>query len=249
VALARDGESPSLVLDGGTGIRCLSRLLSPESFDGVILLGHLHWDHTQGLPFFSAAELGRVDLFLPAQGEPVEVLARAVGPPHFPLRPDELRGCWTFHSLEAGEHDIEGWSVVALDIPHTGGRTFGYRVSDGTATVAYLSDHSPTRLGPGPDGLGEYHEAALQLAAGADLLIHDAQHTGAELPAKAFLGHSAAEYAVGLGQHAGARRIALFHHDPDRTDDELDNLVQLVAQLAGPMPLMGAMEGETLDLP
>jgi len=245
--LARDGEGPSFVLDGGTGTRRLSRLLRPASFEGTILLGHLHWDHTQGLPFFSAAEHGRVDLFLPAQGDPKEVLGRVVGPPYFPLRPDELRGRWTFNSLEAGQHDVEGWSVLALDIPHSGGRTLGYRVSDGTATIAYLSDHSPTQLGAGPDGLGEYHEAALRLADGVDLLIHDAQHTAVELPAKAFLGHATAEYAVSLGERAGAKQVALSHHDPDRTDDEID-AIQASFEL-GTIAVFAAAEGVVVDLP
>lgn len=93
--------------------------------------------------------------------------------------------------------------VLALDIPHTGGRTFGFRVSDGSAAVAYLSDHNPIQNGPGDQGLGPYHEAALALAAGVDLLIHDAQHTAAELSAKAVPGHSAINYAVGLGRTAG----------------------------------------------
>jgi len=222
-------------------------MLSPASFVGVILLSHLHWDHTQGLPFFGAADQGKVDLFLPAQGDPLEVLGRAIGPPHFPLRPEEFRGCWTFSSLDAGQHEIGGWTVLAVDIPHTGGRAFGYRVSDGTATIAYLSDHSPTEFGPGPDGLGEYHENALRLADGVDLLVHDAQHTAVELPTKAFLGHSAAEYAVGLGTRAGAHRVALFHHDPDRTDDQLDDLVDGFA--GNQVPVIAAVEGTSVDLP
>ncbi len=114
---------------------------------------------------------------------------------------------------------------MALDIPHKGGRTFGFRVTDGRSTVAYLSDHSPITLGPGPEGLGEYHEAALALVSGADLLLHDAQHTAAEFEAKKAFGHSAVEYAVGLAEKASVGRLLLFHHDPPRTDDELDALV------------------------
>jgi phosphoribosyl 1,2-cyclic phosphodiesterase len=245
VALARDGEPPSLLLDGGTGLRRLAKLLTAP-FEGTILLGHLHWDHTQGLPFFPAADKGRVDVFIPAQGDPTEVLARSVGPPHFPLRPDELRGRWTFTGLDEGEHELGGWSVTSREIPHPGGRTFGYRVSDGTATVTYMSDHCPTDLGPGPDGIGEYHEAAISLARNADLLIHDAQLTAAELPERAFLGHAAAEYAVRLGEKSAATQVALFHHDPDRTDDEIDGIVRSLAAAA--VPLFAAAEGRTLDV-
>ena len=249
LALARDGSPPTLVLDAGTGIRRATGLLEREPFAGSILLGHLHWDHTQGLPFFAAGD--RPDacttLYLPAQGDPVEVLSRFMAPPHFPIPPTGLRGSWRFEGLVAGEHEIEGFSVLALDIPHKGGRTFGYRVSDGRSSLAYLSDHSPVSLGPGPGGLGPHHEAALRLADGVDVLVHDAQHTAEELPAKAAFGHSAAEYALTLAEAAGARRVVLFHHDPDRTDDELDALVGRFAE--SPLPVAAAREGTVLGLP
>jgi phosphoribosyl 1,2-cyclic phosphodiesterase len=227
VAIAHDDERPTLVLDAGTGVRRLTGLLAGHPFRGTILLSHLHWDHTQGLPFFGAGDHPDSDttVLLPCQGDPVEVLSRCLGPPHFPLRPDELRGDWRFASLEPGTYTIEGFTVTALEIPHLDSRTYGYRVSDGSGTIAYLSDHNPTALGPGPEGLGEYHPAAEALARGVDVLIHDAQHVAEEFPAKAFLGHSTAEYVVGLARHAGARRAVLFHHDPERTDDQIDAMV------------------------
>ncbi len=249
LALARDGQAPSLVLDAGTGIRRVSALLDGAAFRGTILLGHLHWDHTQGLPFFAAGDHpdAEVSLLLPDQGDAVAVLERAMSPPHFPIGPLGLRGRWRFGGLQPGAHRIEGFDVRALDIPHKGGRTFGYRVSDGTASMAYLSDHNPVSKGPGPEGLGPYHEAALALARGVDLLVHDAQHTAAELPARAAFGHSAAEYAVGLAEAAGAGAVWLYHHDPGRTDDELD---ALVASLQHPtIGVSAAAEGTTLDLP
>jgi phosphoribosyl 1,2-cyclic phosphodiesterase len=249
VALGHDGGPPSLVLDAGTGIRRVSRLLEGAPFRGAVLLGHLHWDHTQGLPFASAFEHddSRVDLHLPAQGDdPVEVLSRAMSPPHFPIDPTDLRGVWKFHSLEAGKHSIEGFDVLALDIPHKGGRTFGYRIGSGGASVAYLSDHWPISVGPGPDGLGEYHEAALELCDGVDVILHDAQYTGAELASRAHFGHSAVEYAVGLAERAGARELLLYHHDPNRTDDEID---ALVAPYAGHTPrVRAAYESLTIEL-
>ncbi|HET7489648.1 MAG TPA: MBL fold metallo-hydrolase [Acidimicrobiales bacterium] len=251
VALSLDGDdAPTLVLDGGTGLQRLTRVLDGQPFQGAILLGHLHWDHTHGLPFFAAGDRpgSRVEVFVPSQGDDAEeVLARAFSPPHFPIRPSQLEGDWTFTMLEPGERRVGGFDVLALDIPHSGGRTFGFRVSDGRATVAYLSDHSPIGIGPGPDGLGEYHEAALRLAAGADVLVHDAQITAGEFAAKARYGHSAVEYALGLAGKAGARRLVLFHHDPGRTDDQLD---ALVAGLAGAgLPVVAAAEGTTLTLP
>ena len=250
VGLAHDGQPPTIALDAGTGLQQLPRALGGEPFRGTILLGHLHWDHTHGMPFFRSGLLPghRVDVFLPEQGEDAEeLLARVISPPHFPIRPRQLGDGWSFNSLSPGHYEFEGFSVEAREIPHKGGRTFGYRVSDGTATVAYMSDHSPISLGPGPDGLGEYHEAAVELTRGADLLVHDSQHTAAELPRLAFLGHSAIEYVVGLAQYAGVKAVALYHHDPWRTDDEIDELA--AKQASAPLPVFAAYDGLIVDLP
>jgi len=248
VALASDGDAPTLVLDAGTGLQRLTQVLGDRPFRGSILLGHLHWDHTHGLPFFRAGDdpEAHVDLHMPAQGDPVAVLERVLSPPHFPIGPRDLRGDWRFHALEPGDHTIEGFAVTAREIPHKGGRTFGYRVSNGGSALAYLSDHSPISLGPGPDGLGEYHEAALELARDVDVLLHDAQYTAAELPARAEFGHSAVEYAVGLAERAGARRLYLFHHDPPRTDDAIDDIVR--AHQRPKVEVLAAAEGMVIVL-
>ncbi|MDQ6837515.1 MAG: MBL fold metallo-hydrolase [Actinomycetota bacterium] len=247
VALAHHDGDPSLVLDGGTGLSTLSGLLEGRPFRGTVLLGHLHWDHTHGLPFFPAGDRpdSEVTVLIPAQGDAEVVLERAFSPPHFPITPSQLRGRWRFAGLEAGSHRIEGFDVVAADIPHKGGRTFGFRVSDEGRSVAYLSDHWPVDVGEGDDGLGEYHEAAMTLAQGVDLLIHDAQYTAAEFATRRDFGHSAVEYAVGLAERAGVGRLALFHHDPSRTDDQIDALV--AACQGGRTAVQGAAEGVVID--
>ena len=250
VAVAHAGRVPSLLLDAGTGIRRVSPLLEGRPFDGTILLGHLHWDHTQGLPFFAGGDQpgARVDLYLPAQGpDPVDVLARGLSPPHFPIAPGQLRGDWRFHALEEGEHQMEGFTVLAREIPHKGGRTFGYRISDGHATIAYLSDHHPASLDPGPDGFGPYHEAACQLAAGADLLLHDAQYLSAEWGDRGGFGHSTVDYAIGLAAAAGVAALVLFHHDPARTDAEITALTD-AARRHTSVVIEAAAEGRTFDL-
>ena len=248
VALAHDGGAPTLLLDAGTGIRRVSHLLDGAPFRGTILLGHLHWDHTQGLPFFAAGDRDDavVELCMPAQGDPAEVLRRAMSPPHFPISPEGLRGRWRFTALEEGTFEVGGFQVTAREIPHKGGRTFGYRIEDGRSSLAYLSDHGPVALGPGPHGHGPYHDAACALAAGVDLLIHDAQHTAAEFPEVAGFGHSTVEYGVGLAAHAGARRLALFHHAPSRTDEALD---RIAAALDAPVDVLVGREPMELQLP
>ncbi len=201
VAIGPEGGRPSLLLDGGTGLARLDEHLAGEPFVGSILLGHLHWDHTHGLPFFQSGSAPghRVEVLIPEQGDDAEaVLARAFSPPHFPIEPHQLGCGWSFRMLSEGEHEIEGYSVLALEIPHKGGRTFGFRVSDETTSLAYLSDHHPLALGSGPLGIGELHESALALARDVDLLIHDAQYLVEELPDLAPFGHSCGEYALSL---------------------------------------------------
>ena len=253
VALAPDdlGSSPLLLLDAGTGIRRLKELLGDQPFRGSVLLTHLHWDHVQGLPFFTNGdrEDAAVSLFLPAEDDETDaevLLERMMSPPFFPITPSQLRGDWRFGLVPSGSFEAEGFEVQAREIPHKGGRTFGFRVSDGHSSVAYLPDHCPTVLGTGPDGIGEYHESALALAREVDILIHDAHLRAEEVPAEGFFGHAAAEYAVGLGTAAGARLVALFHHRPDRTDTEVDRTLCRFAD--GPVPVIGAEEGRTLSL-
>lgn len=251
VALAHDDEPPSLVLDAGTGLRTLSRLLGDKPFRGTIVCGHLHWDHVQGFPFFPAGNRddSKGRLLIPAQPDGAEattVLARSMAPPHFPIRPHQLLGNWGFGSLAEGDSELEGFRVTALDIPHGGGRTFGFRVSDESGTVAYLSDHSPSDLGPGPDGLGAIHPTACALAADADVLLHDAQHLARELTTRPAYGHATVEYALGLAAAAGVGSLVLYHHDPERSDQELDAIADSVRR--GPQRARVAVEGETLVL-
>jgi phosphoribosyl 1,2-cyclic phosphodiesterase len=233
VAIAHDDDAhPTLILDAGTGIRSVTGLLAGNAYRGTILLSHLHWDHVQGLPFFGAgdSENAKVTLALPEQrdGSSAEsVLARAMSPPHFPMAPNQLRGAWEFATVAPGAWECERFSVLAREVPHKGGRTFGYRVSDGHSAFTYMPDHCPTTFGEGPDGCGEYHPAALDLAAETDVLVHDAQLlTPEELSSEARFGHAAADYAVELGRRAGANRVMLFHHRPDRTDEALDELTR-----------------------
>ena len=220
---------PTLMLDAGAGLQAASNLLDGEPYDGTILLSHLHWDHTLGLPFFAAGDNvnARVSVLMPEQpgGEDgTSLLAGVMRPPYFPIEPTQLRGRWSFATIAPGELEIEGFAVLAREIPHKGGRTFGYRIGDGHSTLAYLPDHCPTALGAGEDGWGEYHPAAIELARDADVLVHDAAMFPEELAAEASFGHSVADYAVELGRRGGVREVVLFHHRHDRTDDALDGL-------------------------
>ncbi len=257
VALTADGQArPHLVLDAGTGLQRLTTALGDEPFCGTLLLSHLHWDHVQGLPFFRAGDRpdAEVRLLLPDQHDgqaAVDVLAGQMSPPAFPIRPEGLQGRWTFASVDEGTHEIEGFTVTAVEVPHKGGRTFGYRITEGDRTLVYASDHGPLTLGPGPDGHGPVHDAVLDLARGADVLVHDAQFVASELAVAEAYGHATVDYCYRLAREADVPRLVLFHHSPTRVDDEVEALATSGAAGNGHLPPEGlevlvAREGEGL---
>ncbi|HEX5852139.1 MAG TPA: MBL fold metallo-hydrolase [Solirubrobacteraceae bacterium] len=252
VALAHDDAAPSLVLDAGGGLSAVTRLLDGAPFTGTILLTHLHWDHTLGLPFFAAADRpdSNVAVLLPEQesgADAVSVLAGMMAPPYFPIGPTDLRGRWSFDCVAPGTHEIEGFEVLARQIPHKGGRMLGYRIGDGRSTFTYMPDHCPTALGPGEDGFGEYHPAAIELARDADVLVHDSQLFPEELAAEADFGHAVGEYAIGLAKRAGTRAVVLSHHRHDRTDVALDGLARRLGGGSSPSVTVAA-EGLVFEL-
>jgi phosphoribosyl 1,2-cyclic phosphodiesterase len=246
VAVLRDGESrPALILDAGTGIMNLTDRFADDPFLGTIVLTPLHWDHLQGVPFFRAGDRddARVTLALPAQGDPRAVLQRAFSPPHFPIGPDGLLGTWNFVALEAGTHTIEGFEVTALDVPHKGGRTFGYRVSDGTRCFAYLPDHGPR----GPDVSEHSRAAVLALADAVDVLVHGAPFTPDEHILADRYGHATVDDATELATAAGAARLVLTHHGPARSDAAVDEIAAH-ARHDFKGAIVVAEEGCTLDI-
>jgi ribonuclease BN (tRNA processing enzyme) len=230
---------PSLILDAGTGIRTVPSQLDGAPFRETILLTHLHWDHVQGLPFFTAGDRDDavVRLLLPAQGEPAgALLDRAMSPPHFPIGTDGLRGQWTFATIDEGTRELEGCSVTARQIRHKGGRTSGYRIEGHDAVIAYLPDHQAPERGPDRD-------AAVELARDADLLIHDAQFIEGEEHVAELFGHSTLGQAVALATEAGAKELALFHHSPTRSDDSIDQIERTWSAAEGSLRVSVAVEG------
>jgi len=241
VAVSADGsDRPTLALDAGTGLRNLTTMLGGEPYRGSILLSHLHWDHMQGLPFFTAGDRddAEVDLYLPAQegASGHDLLARSMSPPTFPITPSGLQGAWSFEAIEPGAHRIGGFDVLAAQVRHKGGRTYGYRVSDGTVDVAYLPDHVAK---------GAADEDLEALIRGVDVLLHDAQFLESERQFADAYGHSTVDDAVSVAHRLDAHTLVLFHHGPSRTDAQLD---EILTRLRAPMPVVMAAEGQVLDL-
>jgi len=251
-----DGEPP-LILDLGTGLRALGDALDrPLRATGVpleatALLTHLHYDHILGLPFFSPLRVpGAVlDVYGPAQeqGSLHDVLAGAVQPPFFPIHMGEFRGELRFHDIaigDPGELRFGSIAVTARPIPHRG-HTLGFRVEADGRSMAYLPDHQA------PADRRAVDEGVLALCDGVDLVVHDAQYTDDEFVTMSDWGHSTVAYAVHVAAEAGAKRLALFHHDPSHSDREIDRLLARARRLAAGGRLgsvTAASERATVDL-
>jgi phosphoribosyl 1,2-cyclic phosphodiesterase len=225
VVLEVPGEEP-IVCDMGTGLRAYGATQAVDgSYRGTALVSHLHWDHVQGLPFFPPVLVpgARFDVYAPVQedGRSVrEAFDFFMQPPYFPIRVADLPSDITMLDCPEGEMKVGTALVTARLIPHIG-NTLGYRIAWGGATVAYLPDHQQPL-----DGSLTTTDAVLELADGVDLLIHDAQYTPPEFARKSHWGHCTHEYAVFVAKEAGAKRLALFHHDPARDDESLDEVLR-----------------------
>ena len=129
--------------------------------------------------------------------------------------------------------------MLAVEVAHKGGRTFGYRVADASGSVAYLPDHAPAA------GMSDDLLAAL---AGVDVLLHDAQFLERERAVADDYGHATVEDCIRVATEAGVGRLVLFHHSPARTDDALDELAEVAAGLAGDLPVVVARQGATVTV-
>ena len=241
-----------IVLDLGTGLRSWGETFPPdEAFHGHALVTHVHWDHVQGLPFF--APVLRPGATMQVYGPPPDrdgtrtlgdCFEQFICPPLFPVCIDDLPGDIAFHTVRDTELVVGDAKVTVRDVPHTG-LTNGYRIELDGVTVVYISDHQMPL-----DGSHGVTDEVLELCAGADLLIHDAQYTPEEFAVKRDWGHCTVEYAVHVAAEADVRRLALFHHDPTHDDVFIDCLVDRARMMAGRRieEVLAAAEGLTIVL-
>jgi phosphoribosyl 1,2-cyclic phosphodiesterase len=221
----RLADGTVIVLDGGTGVRELGNALAKEEHTGpyAMLLTHLHWDHIIGIPFF--APVWKKDVHVRVFPLANELQQRTVEQRvlfdgiHFPVRAVDVPARLEFVNDQARSWRIGSATVKRIALNHPGGSQ-GFRIDDGGKSIAYLTDNELSPPGPVETSLDEL----ARFASGVDLLVHDAQYVESDMPAKHGWGHSKVEDVLVLAKKAGARHLALFHHDPERDDDALDAL-------------------------
>lgn len=259
----RTADGSLLVFDCGTGAQPLGQaLMAEKALEGHLFIGHTHWDHIQGFPFFAPLFVkGNVfHVYAPQglKGELHRTLHGQMQHAYFPVSLDQLGAGLHFHDLAEGGVSIGNALVTSKYLNHPA-ITLGYSVEVGGLRVVYATDHEPHALQtlsdrealPDPP---EHHEDQAHEAflLGADLVIHDAQYTNAEYGAHKGWGHSTIEYLIQTCVRADVKRLALFHHDPSRTDDQLDAIIAdwraRLVRWGSKLELIGAAEGQSVEL-
>jgi ribonuclease BN (tRNA processing enzyme) len=250
----------TLLIDAGTGAHALGKALMEQrrAARGHILISHTHWDHIQGLPFFAP-------LFVPDAEWHIygprgigrtlqDVLAAQMDYAYFPVALNAFAAKLHYHEVVEGGFSVEDVRITTQYLNHPA-LTVGYRLEADGASMVYASDHEPhnRRAGEGHLEAGESDDAAhVEFIRDADLVIHDAQYTAAEYPAKIGWGHSTIEYAVDVALAGNVKKLALYHHDPNRGDDAVDQLIstarERVAAAGDELSVIGAAEGSSIEL-
>ena len=269
----RNDKGDLAILDAGTGIRKLGmKLMGELPVTCSILVSHTHWDHIQGFPFFIPAFVpgNKIDMYSPKQFEKTLecIITGQMDYSVFPVRTAELSAEINFHNIIEGPFEIPGFKVFSQFVCHPV-TSSGYRVEADGKAVFYTGDHEKF--------FDQYHKGVkeedidpdvkaqmqgivdaqngriVQACKDVDLLIVDSMYTNEEYPAKVGWGHSTIEMNLELAVEANVKTVALTHHEPIRSDDQLDEIYvwarKMLDELGGKdITLMIAEEGKTLKL-
>ncbi|PKK88867.1 MAG: MBL fold metallo-hydrolase [Candidatus Wallbacteria bacterium HGW-Wallbacteria-1] len=270
----RPDDDKLFILDCGTGVRELGMSLmgraAGKPIKARVFLSHTHWDHLHGFPFFVPAFIpgnaftimGPVDFDQSLQ----EIFQGQMKYQYFPVRLSEMASTIDFQELREGEYTFDGVSVKARYLNHPV-LVLGYRFEYQGKCVVYATDTEPHRNpfagGEASDGVTEAdiaeaeeicrerRQSLVEFMRNADLVIMDGQYTREEYPAKIGWGHTPMEEALETAIQAGVSTLALFHHDPTRSDEQLVEKVKLLKELIPPgckTRVLAAWEGLEVEV-
>jgi phosphoribosyl 1,2-cyclic phosphodiesterase len=214
-----------LVLDAGTGIRMLGKKLITKSTPVNIMLSHGHWDHIQGYPFFDPIYQPNRDInvyiSVVSGHKLLSSLFAQMDGTNFPIKVEDLpsNNMAHFKGIESELYEREGIKVIKRPINHPGGG-IAYKINENDMTCAYVTDNE---LDP-PYEMSTNYDEWVKYLHGVDVLIHDAQYTEDDMPHKHGWGHSLISQVRQLATDAEVKLLVMFHHDPDRSDSDLDEI-------------------------
>ena len=242
-----------IVIDAGTGIRCLGNTLlkarGPKKVH--LLLTHAHWDHLQGFPFFVPAYMEEYSIIVrggrPAKQSLEAFLAHQMDPPYFPVPFRDLKASFDFRQENGQSLSIGKVEIIPIPLKHPNGG-YGYKFIEGDKTFVFLTDNEIGFDHPG--GLPDAEYAAI--CRNADLLIHDGQYTEQEYEISRGWGHSTFRAVTDLSISADVKRLGIFHHDPRHLDQDLDRYIeecrQQISKGKSRVECFGTKEGMEISL-
>jgi phosphoribosyl 1,2-cyclic phosphodiesterase len=221
----RTKSDDMIIIDAGTGIRRLGNHIAQEKRNTIhFLFTHGHWDHLMGFPFFKPLYFKRTQLHMhgcPFHTKFVEtILSKVMAPPNFPVRYSDIKAQMHYEKACPSEFDIGSVKVTPIPISHPNGGS-GYKFIEDGKSFVFLTDNELGFVHPGGRKLKDY----AQFSTAADLLMHDAEYTPAEYKIFKEWGHSLYTDVLELARKAGVKKLGLFHLNQERTDDQMDEIV------------------------
>ena len=222
----RTKSGDTIIIDAGTGIRRLgNRLVAERCFDLNFIFTHAHWDHVMGFPFFEPLYFQESIIRMhrcPFHNKFVEtILSKVMAPPNFPLKYSDITAQMLYTDACPAEFEIGSVRVIPIALSHPNGGS-GYKFIEDGKTFVFLTDNELGYIHPG----GLQFEDYRKFCSSVDLLFHDADYTPEEYNTYRDWGHSVYTDALELARQAAVKKLGLFHLNPERTDQQMDNIVK-----------------------
>lgn len=239
-----------VIIDAGTGIRRLgTKLVNDGTLKVNIILTHPHWDHLAGFPFFKLLYDKKSEIHVrgprTTQDSIRSIISRTMAPPYFPVDLDNIHANIKFHATGEEGFDIGSVHIKTIPLNHTNVGV-GYRLEEDGKSFVFLTDNE----------LKHRHENGLKFidyvkfSNGADVLFHDSEYTTEDY--KEGWGHSVCYDSLELALKAGVKKLGLFHHNQDRTDDEIDHIEKncrtIIAEKGSKMKCLAVAVGTEIQL-